>query len=119
MTLAFPKPEKRKKPDKADYKKRAFICDLPCLTCGLEGSTEPHHLKRHVLRGMGMKASDDFIVPLCHNCHMLGVELAGDETAWFASNGISNAVKISNDINKYYLSDNPENAHDYIMRRFL
>ena len=47
---------------------RQYVASLPCLGCGLEGSSQAAHIRGH---GMGIKASDYECVPLC--CARLGV----------------------------------------------
>jgi len=46
----------------------AFIRALPCLVCGAE--SEPHHWRKGADGGTGMKPSDCFALPLCHEHHM-------------------------------------------------
>lgn len=41
---------------------RRHIATMPCLSCGLEGSTQAAHRRGH---GMGIKASDYECIPLC------------------------------------------------------
>lgn len=47
----------------------AWIRTLPCVICGKWGPNHPHHLMRGVSRGMGMRAEDRFVIPLCHIDH--------------------------------------------------
>ncbi|HAY4926023.1 DUF968 domain-containing protein [Escherichia coli] len=44
-----------------------------CMTCGNQAD-DPHHIIGHGLGGMGTKADDLFVIPLCRKCHN---ELAG------------------------------------------
>ena len=46
------------------------VCTLPCMICGLEGSTQACHSNqlRHG-KGKGIKAHDWAIASLCYNCH--------------------------------------------------
>ncbi|EGO3701926.1 TPA: DUF968 domain-containing protein [Escherichia coli] len=39
-----------------------------CMTCGNQAD-EPHHIIGHGLGGMGTKADDLFVIPLCRKCH--------------------------------------------------
>lgn len=45
------------------------IRQLSCCMCLSPGPSDPHHLKRSMDRGMGMKAGDNWTVPLCRTCH--------------------------------------------------
>jgi hypothetical protein len=51
-----------------DKKHLNFIRSLPCLICGVFGS-EAAHLRKGTDGGIGLKPSDKFTTPLCHNCH--------------------------------------------------
>ncbi|EES6428787.1 DUF968 domain-containing protein [Escherichia coli] len=39
-----------------------------CMTCGHQAD-DPHHIIGHGLGGMGTKADDLFVIPLCRKCH--------------------------------------------------
>ena len=39
-----------------------------CMTCGNQAD-DPHHIIDHGLGGMGTKADDLFVIPLCRKCH--------------------------------------------------
>ncbi len=39
-----------------------------CMTCGNQAD-DPHHIIGHGLGGMGTKADDLFVIPLCRRCH--------------------------------------------------
>ena len=39
-----------------------------CMTCGNQAD-DPHHIMGHGLGGMGTKADDLFVIPLCRKCH--------------------------------------------------
>jgi hypothetical protein len=53
----------------------------PCLSCGRPG--EAHHVNFAMRRGISMKVGDDWVVPLCHPCHM-ELHHFGDEITWWA-----------------------------------
>lgn len=64
---------------------------LPCLRCGAPPRSDPHHLQRGLPtkeRGMGWRAADRYLVPLCRGCHTW-VESTGDDEAQLASIGIT------------------------------
>ncbi len=44
------------------------VASLPCVLCGREGHTQAAH-PNHRGKGMGMKAPDCWVVPLCVECH--------------------------------------------------
>jgi DNA recombination protein Rad52 len=58
-----------------------FVAREPCVICGRQ-PTHAHHLRHAQPRGLGLKVSDEFTVPLCaihHNdVHRVGME----ETWW-------------------------------------
>lgn len=41
-----------------------------CLVCGVQNMSEAHHLKEAGRSGVGYKADDVFVVPLCRECHL-------------------------------------------------
>ena len=45
-----------------------FVASLPCLICGRTPS-HAHHLRHAQPRGLGLKVSDEFTVPLCATHH--------------------------------------------------
>ncbi|MCC3740241.1 DUF968 domain-containing protein [Rouxiella badensis] len=60
---------KNPKPDKlihANYTR--WIKKQPCCGCGNQAD-DPHHITGNGLGGMGMKASDFHVIPLCRRCH--------------------------------------------------
>ena len=68
-----------------------FIRLLPCCACPAPAPSEAHHLKSGTgERGAGMRSTDKWAVPLCHECHINGVERVGsrNETSWFEERGI-------------------------------
>jgi hypothetical protein len=75
------------------------ICSLPCCVCGRAPPVDPHHLKSgpaKAERGIGMKATDRFLVPLCRICHS-AVERVGSrrEFEWFAANSIDEPYQMA------------------------
>jgi hypothetical protein len=76
-----------------DDRHRRLVRQLPCTLCGDTGDIDPHHLKSglaKVERGVGMKATDRWLVPLCRICHD-DLEHQGSrcEFARFLSDGIN------------------------------
>ncbi len=71
--------EQRRYRDKAHLK---FVASHPCLICG-RSPTDAHHLRFAQSRGMGLKVSDEFTVPLCRAHHRENHRF-GDEQAWWA-----------------------------------
>jgi hypothetical protein len=57
------------------------VAKQPCLVCGRSPS-QAHHLKFQEPRGLGLKPSDEFAVPLCR-LHHRSLHDAGDEKAWW------------------------------------
>lgn len=86
--LAIPK-EKRIR-DKAHL---AFVGRQPCLVCG-RTPAHAHHLRFAQARGMGLKVSDEYTVPLC-SVHHDALHRTGDESAWWARHGILDPLEIA------------------------
>src|SRR5947209_2057607 len=58
-----------------------FVGTQPCLACG-RSPADAHHLKFAQQRGMGLKVSDEFTVPLCR-LHHRELHRYGDERIWW------------------------------------
>ncbi|WP_335961640.1 hypothetical protein [Acinetobacter haemolyticus] len=52
-----------------DHKRLAAIRKLPCVKCGGGPSQAAHSNSSKHGKGRGIKASDEFTVPLCYSCH--------------------------------------------------
>ena len=50
-------------------KRLAEIRKLPCVRCGNSNSQAAHSNSAKHGKGRGIKASDLFVIPLCHSCH--------------------------------------------------
>ena len=74
--LAIAEPKRLR--DKAHLK---FVASQPCLICGRQPS-DPHHLRFAQARGIGLKVSDEFTVPLCRGHHRQ-LHQAGNEVRWW------------------------------------
>ncbi|ADJ22984.1 hypothetical protein Hden_1171 [Hyphomicrobium denitrificans ATCC 51888] len=99
---AAPKKRRESRTGNSDAHKAA-ICKLPCLIpgCTVVG-VEPHHLKHGPAareRSVGRKATDRWLLPLCHNHHINGVEIDGrtarTEPKWFRDQGIAEPIEIA------------------------
>ncbi|MDX2265397.1 MAG: hypothetical protein NW215_10545 [Hyphomicrobiales bacterium] len=98
---AKPKPMRARNPKAAALKRegmsrgyRESVRRLPCCTCGMCPPSDPHHLKNGTgERGMGLKSTDKWLVPLCRECHD-DVERAGstNEPGWFRAHGVDALV---------------------------
>lgn len=66
------------------------VAEMPCCVCGLEGSTNAHHLLKAPGKGLGLKAWDCYVVPLCFVCHDKA-HRAGTERKMMAKAGIHDA----------------------------
>jgi hypothetical protein len=75
--------EPRRLRDKAHLK---FVASQPCLVCG-RNPADAHHLKFTQPKGMGLKVSDEFTVPLCR-VHHRELHSAGNEIAWWEGRSI-------------------------------
>jgi Protein of unknown function (DUF968) len=76
--------EPRRLRDKAHLK---FVASQPCLICGRRSPVDAHHLRFAQPRAMGLKASDEFTVPLCRTHHRDNHSF-GDEVAWWERRAI-------------------------------
>jgi ERF superfamily len=79
--LALPEPRRFR--DKTHCK---FVAKQPCLICGRRPS-DAHHLRFAQHRALGLKVSDEFVVPLCRGHHR-EVHRSGDEASWWSKAGI-------------------------------
>ncbi|KXO82668.1 hypothetical protein AYL20_01340 [Acinetobacter venetianus] len=52
-----------------DLKRLVAIRKLPCVRCGQSPSQAAHSNSSKHGKGRGIKASDEFTVPLCYLCH--------------------------------------------------
>ena len=65
------------------------VSTKPCKICGLEGGSDPHHLRvAGHQRGLGVKNGDDYTIPLCRKHHD-ELHAFGDEGIYLAINGIA------------------------------
>ncbi len=85
---ALARPKDQRLRDKAHL---ALVASQPCLVCGRRPS-HAHHLRFAQPRAMGLKVSDEYVVPLC-NGHHDELHRTGDERAWWARHGILEPLK--------------------------
>ena len=88
--LAIAEPKRLR--DKAHLK---FVASQPCLICGRQPS-DPHHLRFAQPRGIGLKVSDEFTVPLCRGHHRQ-LHQTGNEAGWWETLKID-ALVIAKDL---------------------
>jgi hypothetical protein len=77
-----------------------LLRQLPCCVTGITPARQIHHLKAGPARqerGIGMKATHKWGVPLSFVPHILGVERVGSrqEHAWFRDNGIDDPYELA------------------------
>jgi hypothetical protein len=58
-----------------------FVAQQPCLVCGRSPS-HAHHIRFAQSRGLSLKVSDEFTVPLCA-AHHFRLHTVGDERQWW------------------------------------
>src|SRR5262249_42256919 len=58
-----------------------FVASQPCLICGRTPS-HAHHIRHAQPRGLGLKVSDEFTVPLCATHHSEN-HMTGNELKWW------------------------------------
>jgi hypothetical protein len=63
-----------------------FVTKQPCLVCGRQ-PCDAHHLRFAQSRGLGLKVSDEFTVPLCR-AHHRELHQSGKEVEWWARKSI-------------------------------
>lgn len=75
-----------------------MVRQLPCALCRAERSDThcaAHHLLRGTVRGTGLKAGDNFVIPLCHEpCHG-ALHRNGDETAYLLDHGLNDPLLLA------------------------
>lgn len=99
---AAPKKRREKRPGNSEAH-RVAIRKLPCCVvgCTIVG-VEAHHLKHGPAareRSVGRKATDRWLLPLCHEHHIHGVEINGStartEPKWFHEHGIDEPIELA------------------------
>jgi hypothetical protein len=75
--------EPRRRRDKSHLR---FVAKQSCLICE-RLPCDAHHLRFAQVRGLGLKVSDEFTVPLCRGHHR-EVHRVGNEAQWWKSAGI-------------------------------
>jgi hypothetical protein len=63
-----------------------FVASQPCLLCG-RAPSHAHHMRYAQPRGLSLKVSDEFTVPLCA-IHHHQLHTAGNERAWWREHNI-------------------------------
>lgn len=80
---ALARPEPRRLRDKQHLR---FVALQPCLACS-KRPADAHHLGFAQPRALGLKASDEFTVPLCREHHR-DLHHSGNEQSWWHEMGI-------------------------------
>jgi hypothetical protein len=75
--------ETRRRRDKSHLR---FVAKQPCLICE-RLPCDAHHLRFAQVRGLGLKVSDEFTVPLCRGHHR-EVHRVGNEAQWWENASI-------------------------------
>jgi hypothetical protein len=63
-----------------------LVAKQPCLICGRR-PCDAHHLRFAQLRGLGLKVSDEFTVPLCRGHHR-ELHRADNEASWWSTKAV-------------------------------
>jgi 5-methylcytosine-specific restriction endonuclease McrA len=71
-----------------------WVKTLPCCICGLDGC-DPHHAIGMKLGGMGTKAPDDMVMPLCRKCHS---DMHNKPQLWYLQKGFIIGTKKKADL---------------------
>src|SRR5262245_32330407 len=72
-----------------------FVAQQPCLICGRTPS-QAHHIRYAQTRGLGIKVSDEFTMPLCA-IHHTENHATGDERRWWQEHKID-PVSVAQDM---------------------
>jgi hypothetical protein len=70
-----------------------FVASQPCLICGRSPS-HAHHVRYAQSKGLSLKVSDEFTVPLCATHHQ-HIHTTGNERGWWQERNID-PLKIAN-----------------------
>lgn len=92
--------DRRKRREGNSEAHREYIRKLPCCVTLRMPSGEGHHLKSGPAkneRGINLKATDKWLVPLSRPAHIGGVEKLGSrrELEWFRKNGIADPYALA------------------------
>ena len=81
-----------------------FVASQPCLICG-RSPTHAHHVRYAQSKGLSLKVSDEFTVPLCaiHHHH---IHTTGKEREWWQERNID-PIKIANTLWQQSRERNP------------
>jgi len=63
-----------------------YVGRQPCLICG-RAPSHAHHIRYAQSRGLALKVSDEFTVPLCA-IHHTENHATGDERKWWEKHGV-------------------------------
>lgn len=88
--MLIPKRQKvgRIKPKRLQDKRHLhFVAGLACCCCKRK-PVQCHHLLRGPVRGIGLRAGDDQVIPLCPECHQK-LHHSGDEIGFLTGHGIN------------------------------
>ena len=82
-----------------DKKHLEFVAtQLPCIITGSDHGIQAHHLLRddmqRISRGTGMRAQDNFVVPMRHDKHT-DLHMNGNEVQYLISQGVWFAVELA------------------------
>lgn len=100
-----------------DLKYLRFVSSLPCIISGVWSEDVcGHHLLRGVDRGMGMKASDDVVLPMNYRYHM-SLHASGDETWFLAKHGVMDAPSIARYLYELYQSNDVDGCNNLVITK--
>ena len=82
------------------YRSPAHLIFVRCKRCCIHGCPTPHDVQGHHLtfvqpKARGLKAGDQWVVPLCL-LHHTALHARGDERAWWAEGGRGGAEVATN-----------------------
>ena len=86
-----------------------FVASQPCAICGRSPS-HAHHVRHPQSRGLGLKVSDEFTVPLCATHHHQ-IHTTGKEREWWQQRNIDPLI-IASALWQQSRDRHPRASHD-------
>ena len=92
-----------------------WVRTFPCAACGKAGPSHAHHLTHAQPKARGLKAGDQFTLPVCQTHHQDGPQSIhghGNEREWWAVRGID-AIALSEKFRARYLEETKKTERNH------